>query len=412
MLSLPVFAINEGIENFLKAEGEKLDEFSLLSRNFVLLCLSGFLYFGSFYLLLPTIPQFVAGLGGTASQIGLVMGAFTLASVIFRPYFGKQADRYGRKRLMLLGAGCFAALFVLYGVTREILPLYGLRLLHGVAHGCYLAAAYAYIADLAPPKRRGEVIGVYGVANVIAMALFPAWGSLVIASSHDFSRLFTYSLIIAGLACTAVMFVDELKPEGTQVQKVSLKQVAKQPAVLVASFTFLTASTVYGTVITFLPVYAPQQGIANFGIFFTTYACFTLVSRVVAGKLSDRYGRKAVILPFLVLLALATGLLPFLSSERLLIVIGGCFGLGFGAFMPALNAFVVDRTLPHERASALAFFTAFMDIGITTGAVGLGIVGEHWGYGTMYGLGSLLVCLGMLLFALGSEKTRLPDAGE
>ncbi|MGL5512194.1 MAG: MFS transporter, partial [Sporomusa sp.] len=89
------------------------------------------------------------------------------------------------------------------------------------------------------------------------------------------------------------------------------------------------------------------------------------------------------------------------------IFIGGCFGMGFGAFMPALNAFVVDQTLPHERASALAFFTAFMDIGITTGAVVLGIVGEYWGYEIMYGVGGIIVCLGIVLFAGGAKR---PDS--
>lgn len=380
-----------------------MGEFSLMSRNFILVCLSGFLYFGSFYLLLPTIPQFVADLGGTTSQIGIVVGTFTMASVILRPYFGKQADSYGRKKVMLFGAGLFALLFALYGQIQEIVPLYLLRAFHGIAHGSYLAAAYAYVADLAPLKRRGEVMGIYGVANVVAMALFPAWGSMIITSTHDFSRLFFYSVITASAAFLAVCFIDEIKPEEHQKQAVSAWAIGRQQAVLVASLTFFAAATVYGTVITFLPVYAPQQGVTNFGVFFTTYAIFTLISRVIAGKLSDRYGRRKVIIPFLILLAIATFLLPFLENITLLVIIGGCFGLGFGAFMPALNAFVVDRTLPHERASALAFFTAFMDVGITTGAVILGLVGEYWGYGTMYNVGGVIICFGIVLFAVGSK---------
>lgn len=105
-----------------------MSEFSLLSRNFILICLSGFFYFGSFYLLLPTIPQFVASLGGTTSQIGIVVGTFTMASVIWRPYFGKQADSYGRKKMMLFGAGFFSLLFALYGQIQDIIPLYLVRM--------------------------------------------------------------------------------------------------------------------------------------------------------------------------------------------------------------------------------------------------------------------------------------------
>ncbi|WP_378956698.1 MFS transporter [Pelosinus sp. sgz500959] len=382
-----------------------MNDFSLLSKNFIFVCLSSFLYFGSFYLLLPTMPQFVENLGGTTSEIGIVVGCFTMASIVFRPYFAKMADRHGRKKIMIFGAGLFALLFVIYGQIQDIVPLYLLRVFHGIAHGSYLAAAYAYVADLAPLKRRGEVMGIYGVANVVAMALFPAWGSMIIASTHDFSRLFFFSTIAASASFLAILFIDELKKEEHQKQIVSVWAVGRQPAVLIASLTFFTAATVYGTVITFLPVYAPKQGVTNFGIFFTTYAIFTLISRVVAGKLSDLYGRRKVILPFLTLLAIATFLLPFLQNVSLLVLIGGCFGLGFGAFMPALNAYVVDKTLPHERASALAFFTAFMDVGITTGAVILGIVGQYWGYATMYSVAGIIVSLGVILFATCSKES-------
>ncbi|MBC7105699.1 MAG: MFS transporter, partial [Firmicutes bacterium] len=77
-----------------------MSEFRLWSRNFVAACAAQFFYFGSFYLLIPTLPQYVAGLGGTLSQVGVVMGLFTLAAVVLRPYFGRLGDRYGRKVFM------------------------------------------------------------------------------------------------------------------------------------------------------------------------------------------------------------------------------------------------------------------------------------------------------------------------
>ncbi|MGE4265853.1 MAG: MFS transporter [Deferribacterales bacterium] len=380
-----------------------MSDFKLYSKNFILICVSGFLYFGSFYLLLPTIPQFVQDIGGTTGQIGAVVGFFTLTSVLLRPYFGKLADSYGRKRFLLFGSGLFAFLFVFYAHAGGIVPLYILRLFHGVAHGCYLAAAFAYVADLAPVQRRGEVMGVYGVANVFAMALFPAWGSRIITATHDFNYLFTLSAITAALSFLSLVMLDDRKPEKHAGKKGIFEAGLKKP-VLVASITFFSASTVYGTVITFLPVYAPKKGMADFGIFFTVYAVFTLISRVAAGKLSDIYGRRKVIIPFLLILAVATFCLPFLSNIYMLAFIGALFGLGFGAFMPALSAYVVDKTEPHERAGALAFFTSFMDVGITTGAIVLGIVGGHFGFEVMYGFAGVILCCGIIFFSLFTRK--------
>jgi MFS family permease len=381
-----------------------MNQFSLLSKNFVLACLSNFLYFGSFYLLLPTLPQYVASLGGTTSQIGLVIGVFTLVSVAIRPSFGKLVDSYGRKKFMIFGAGLFALLFAFYGQIHGIVPLCFLRAAHGVAHGSFMAAAYAYVADLAPLDRRGEVMGIYGVSNVVAMALFPAVGSAIIASTANYSTLFILSTLLAAAAFLSVCFVDEISLQGRKTGEVSIMAAVRQRPVLIASLTLFSAATLYGSVVTFLPVYAPSRGLRNVGIFFTTFAVFTLVSRLIAGRLSDRFGRRRVILPFLVVVAIAAFMLPFLRDVYLLVLIGGCFGLGFGAFMPALNAFVVDETKPHQRASALAFFTAFMDLGITTGALVLGVIGGHWGYETMYFLGGILVLLGVLLFGFGARK--------
>jgi predicted MFS family arabinose efflux permease len=124
---------------------------------------------------------------------------------------------------------------------------------------------------------------------------------------------------------------------------------------------------------------------------------------VVAGKLSDRFGRRKVIIPFMCLVAIAVFFFPLLHDSYLLMFIGGCFGLGFGAFMPALNAYVVDETAPKDRGSALALFTACMDIGITVGSVGLGLVGGYLGYASMFVIGGVIVVMGVLLFTI---KTR------
>jgi MFS family permease len=381
--------------------------FSLWSKNFILACVSCFLYFGSFYLLLPTLPQFVVSLGGSTSQIGIVMAALTLTSVLIRPFFGRTIDKHGRKGFMVFGTGLFAFMFIIYGQVHSIIPLCIARVIHGVAHGSYLAAVYAYVADLAPMERRGEVMGVYGVSNVVSMALFPAIGGAFIAQTKSFPMLFLISFIIGTGGFVATCFMSEIKAaKKTQGPALGFGAPLRQRAVLVASLALFSAATLYGSVVTFLPVYAPNRGLNNVGAFFTAYAVFTLVSRLIAGKMSDRLGRRKVVIPFLLLVGLAAFLFPFLKSIYLLMAIGACYGLGFGAFMPALNAYVVDETSPQQRASALAFFSSFMDIGITTGAMVLGIVGQYMGYETMYVLGGLIVVAGTILFAVSGKATK------
>lgn len=377
------------------------EEFRLWSKNFVLICLANFFYFGSFYFLIPTLPQYVDMIGGSPGQVGLVMGLFTLASVIVRPYLGNMADRHGRKIFMLLGSGFFILFPVIYNQVQSFVPLYLARIAHGLAHASFLAASIAYVADMAPPQRRGEVMGVYATSNVVAMALFPALGTAIIEDTGSFPYLFTLSALTAAAGFLAVALLSEIRSQaGRDIKQAGIWEVGRRREVLIPSLALFSGATSYGAVITFLPLFAPQRGLADFGLFFTVYAVSTILSRVMVGKLSDRIGRRQVILPFMAVLALAVFLFPFLGSLWLLALIGVLFGLGFGAFMPALNALVVDYTSPRDRGSALGFFTAFMDVGITTGAMILGLVGGRLGYPAMFNLGGAIILAGIFVFAV------------
>lgn len=381
-------------------------EFRLLSRNFIGCCIANFFYFGAFYLFLPVVPLFVEGLGGMATEIGLAIGIFTFLSVVARPHSGKLGDRYGLRRFMLLGAALFAAFFLGYLWVEDLTTLYVLRVLHGIAHGIFLAAIFAYVGSLAPPNRRGEVMGVFGVANVVSMAIFPAVGTYMVRYFGGFDELFVAAALMDCVAFLAVLTVEEKRLGAKTASSVRLKDVICLRPVWVSFVTFVLAATAYGSVITFLPVYAVERGIVDFGQFFIVYAVFTMISRLAAGKLSDKFGRYAVIVPFIGMLALSMAVLTLMDSMEMLWLCAALFGFGFGAFMPALNAYIIDETSLAERSSALAIFSSAMDVGITTGAVVLGIISEVTGYSAMYGISAALALGGMVLFALMGRPKR------
>ena len=384
--------------------------FSLWSRDFILICLANFCYFGSFYLLLPTLPQYVSSLGGTSGQVGMVMGFFTLASVMVRPYFGRLSDLRGRKLLLLIGSGFHLLFPLVYIATQAVMPFYLVRIGHGIAHASFLVASMAYIADLAPPERRGEILGIFGTSNVLAMAIFPAWGAKVIVSGAGFTYLFTLSSFIAAIAFLAVMVPADIRTSGHHGGKPQgFLKAGGRREVFLPSLALFGGAVCYGAVLTFLPLFAPQRAIPDFGIFFTAYAVSTVLSRVGTGKLSDRIGRRKVIVPCMLLLTITMGLLTFLYSVWFLALIGVLFGLSFGSLMPNLNALVVDLTPAQQRGSALAFFISSIDVGITVGSMALGFVGESLGYPAVYGFCGVIVLASLVIFHIflrtpGNEK--------
>jgi MFS family permease len=136
-------------------------------------------------------------------------------------------------------------------------------------------------------------------------------------------------------------------------------------------------------------------------------ALTVIVTRVVAGRLSDRYGRVVVAAPGLALVgigmfveAAASSIVPLVASAIL-------FGAGFGALFPTLMAFAVDRVPARERGSAMATYTAAIDLGIGAGAPLLGAVKGAAGYPAMYVVSGAIAFIGVAILLVGArDPTR------
>jgi len=356
----------------------KQQDFSMWSVNFILFCLANFLYYGAFYLYIPVLPQYVEMLGGTPADIGLVGGAFGLSSFIIRPYLGKLANEWGRKRMMLLGTISFALLFLLFGRVTGVVPLVVLRLAHGVCLAMYLAASAAYIADYAPVDRRGEVLGIYQTCSVVSMAVFPAAGIWILQHTQSYPFLFNVTFVTALVCFFVLLPLKETNPVYDQEQKLDLLPIFRRRVIFMSSLCLLGASLVYGAILTFLPIYAQQRHISDYGIFFVVYALATMGSRVFAGKLSDHVDRRLVILPFSLLVALAAMCFFIMDNVWTLGLIAILFGLGYGALVPALTALVVDVTRPEERGPALGFLLLLLKSASSSALWVWGLLPRYW----------------------------------
>src|SRR5262245_51822877 len=131
-------------------------------------------FFGGFYALLVPLPRYLTEAGLPDWQIGLVLGAFGVASLVGRPIAGVASDRLGPRRVMLVGAGALVvgALGVL--ATKSALPLFGLRVLQATGYVAFTTAGTALIVALVPPGERGRRLAVFGAAANVAITITPA----------------------------------------------------------------------------------------------------------------------------------------------------------------------------------------------------------------------------------------------
>lgn len=356
----------------------------ILTRPFVLLCSGGFTLLVSFMLLLAVLPLYVkeerhAGDG----VVGLVIGVFALAALFPRPFVGREIDRTGGRRFLLAGAAIFATSSLLYTVAAGVPLLLAVRVLHGIGMACFHTAAFTIVADLAPPSRRAEAMGIWGMMSTFAIAIAPYLGLLL----HDGPGNRAVFLTSAGLALGALAVFTRVPAPPPRTHSATRSAPAGgliEPAVFVPAMLVLSFTLVYGAVQSFVLIYADTRGIANAGLYFTAFAAATLLARFAGGRLADRHGRWAVILPSLALTAAAMVVLAATTTLPMLLLVGALFGFAFGSGNPAMTALAVDLAPPERRGAAMATFTSAFELGIGAGSIAAGWVAASIGYAAMF----------------------------
>jgi MFS family permease len=346
----------------------------------VVLWLASFAVYFSFFLLLSTLPLFLSRRGTSDGAIGLVMGCFAITSMLLRPWIGWGADRWGRRPFMVAGAAVFGLAPLGYGVSGGVLTLVAVRLLHGSGMALYPTAASALVADLAPPARRGEFLGLFGAAGSVAMALGPITGVALVARA-GFTGLFVASAAAGLLALLLILAVDEVRQPAGHVP-FRLADTLSRPA-LGPSLIILCLMLAYGVQVTFLPLHAARLG-ANPGIFFLVYALALTAARGPAGRLSDRLGRRPIAAGGLALAAVALVVLAFSEGAMGLALSGALYGLAGGIAQPALMAWCVDVAPVADRGRALGTFYTALELGIAVGAMSSGLAVARWGFVTTF----------------------------
>jgi len=388
----------------------------LYTRRFLTLWLTHFCFMlsvGLFYLL----PLFLKTNGADRIDVGLIMGSLALAAVLARPLTTWVIDRLGRRKTVLLGAFLFIVTPLLYLVFKGPVENYYwtlilVRVLHGVGLSLCLTAPFTWVSDLVPPGRMNEGLGIFGVSGLIAMAVGPALGELVV-SQAGFDALFW---IASGLAVFPVILVRTIPDRAvdpgseSEQERDSFFRVLIRPDTMPITGIALLFGFGMASTMNFVTLYAQQRGISVVSIFFIAFSGAAIVTRIFGGRLADRVGEGRII-PF----ALALSSIGFLSlipaaSTTFFMVSGFIVGLAHGFLFPGLTTTMVKGRPYNMRPKLIAIFTGAVDGGIFAGSLVLGRVGESLGFGPVY----LIACLAMLsalavFMAIPVRKRNNPD---
>ena len=342
----------------------------LYTPTFFILCISYAFFGASFNMIIPELPAYLESLGG-AEYKGLIIALFTLTAGLSRPFSGKLADIVGRKPIIIVGTIVCIVCSLLYPILTTVSGFLLLRLVHGFSTGFSPTAITAYVADIVPVHRRGEAMGIIGVSINFGSSISPPIGGYL-AVHYSLPVMFLASSILALISLLMLIKINETIPD-TKSFKPSYLRLRKDEIIsrrsvlpaLVCGLCYLG----YGAILTVTPDQSEYLGMLNKGLFFTSFTLCSVLSRLVAGTISDRYGRIPVMRVAVVLLTFSYVLLGLAESPLWLLVASGFVGFSIGIVIPAVFAWTADRSNDDNRGRSFATLFIGLEFAIGSGAI-------------------------------------------
>jgi len=371
------------------------------------------------------LPLYSQALGASATEIGELFAVFALVPILARPLVGRGADRYGRRPFILIGLACFIVAWALYAASARVNILFLARIVEGTGSAFLLIPAYALLADLVPSDGRGGAVGRF--QSMINLGAFIGGGvgfPLLLAAErlgHGIVAGWRLAFCFYTVA-TLIMFVRAHRrlreaPRGTRAAPPALP-VGRTPraslrALVPLLLICLGTSLANGVTQPILTLYIQQHfTVSLIGILltFTPAGLVYGIAPAPLGRLSDRVGRKRLMVAGLALAGLVAVIFPFLPHLVLLGAFWVLEALCISAALPAEGAMVADITGGAQRGTAYGLYSFAVGSGATIGPLLGGWVYDHLSPSAPFFANAIILPLSALLvLLLPREVRRVPE---
>ncbi len=382
----------------------------LWNRQYILVLLISTLSSFSFFMVVTILSKYLTGIGITIALAGVIVGLFSLTSLVSRPFCGLMADRLNNVWLLVASNILMAIGLVGFAFTSNVTLIFIFRILSGLGFAVGSTVQVSLIIRFIPQEKMGEGIGYMGISQLIGSACAPAAG-LAIANTFGMQQTFIAAAALPALTCVLLFFMKDLhQPKPVLNRSIKLRDLI-EPRALPFTLPYSTLSFVNGIISAYLVMYADVRGVVGISVYFTVYAVFLFIIRPFAGKLMDAKGIQYTVFPGMIITALSMFLLSRSNTLWLILLTSLLRAIGQGAAQPSLQAGCINY-VGRER-SGVATSTYFLggDIGqgfgpMVAGAI-LGQITGLAGYQTVFVLCGVLILLAMTYFFFARRNGRL-----
>jgi predicted MFS family arabinose efflux permease len=376
---------------------------SLLSGPVALLVLATFSTMVGFQLLLSVVPLYAERTGGGASDAGLATAAFMLSTVLTQVKMPALLGRFGYRKVLVAGVLFLGLPAFLYPLAGGVVGVLAVTLARGVGFGVVTVVFIALIVDTAPPGRRGEALGLFGIAMTLPTIFCNPFGLWLVDASG-----YATAFLLGGLSPLLGLFtVGRLDLDGVVLPAgdgAGFFEGLRRGPLLRLVLIFVPVSSAGGVVVTFLPLAIPPGGLFSPAAALLVFGLASTASRLWAGRFGDRRDPHLLLVPGLIVAACGVAALPQGGP----VTLGGAllFGGGAGLLQNATLMLTMNRVSEDERGLGSTLWNVSFDAGTGVGAFSFGLLVGTTGLPSAFYLSAAVLLAAIVLVVVDRRREK------
>jgi ACDE family multidrug resistance protein len=366
----------------------------------------------------PVLPQYARNFGVSISSATFVITAFALMRLVFAPVSGLLVQRLGERRIYVCGILIVSLSTGACAFAQSYWQLLLFRSIGGIGSTMFFVSSLGLMIRVSPEHARGRVAGMFSTAFLVGSVGGPVLGSLTAGLGLE-TPFVIYG--VALLIAAAVVFVSLrhstlAAPERESEPPVSLRVALRQCAFRAALLSnFATGWSVFGLRMALVPLFVTEvlgRGPGMAGLALATFAAGNVSAVIPSGYVSDRVGRRTLLIVGLSVSGLATAIVGAASSLPLFLAGAFVAGAAAGMFSSPQQAAVADIVGSKARAgTALAAFQMMADLGSIVGSLVVGQIAQHLDFYWAFIVSGIILLVAALAWVLAPETRERAPSG-
>ncbi|MFA5708416.1 MFS transporter [Mycolicibacterium sp.] len=332
----------------------------------------------------PVLPEYARHFGVSISAATFVITAFALMRLVFAPAAGLLVQRLGERRIYVSGLVIVALSTAACAFAQSYWQLLLFRSLGGIGSTMFFISALGLMIRISPENARGRVAGMFSSAFLVGSVGGPVLGSLTagLGLSAPFLIYGGALLVAATVVFISLRHSSLAAPAPATEAPVRLRDVLPNRAYRAALLSnFATGWSAFGLRIALVPLFVVDvldQGVGMAGLALATFAIGNVAAVIPAGHLSDRVGRRILLIIGLSTAGVATAIVGFTENLPLFLIAALLAGAATGMFSSPQQAAVADIVGNKARGgTAVATFQMMADLGSIVGSTLVGLIAQH-----------------------------------